>query len=63
MGRFLQSEVVDDTTPKRGTLPKTNIVPENQWLEDDSFPFGIRIAAYFQGQTVHFREGKLKKSL
>ena len=32
------------------TLPETNIVPENGWLEDDSFPFGIRIAAYFQGR-------------
>ena len=27
-----------------GTLPETNIAPENQWLEDE-FPFGM---AYFQ---------------
>ena len=45
---------------RRGTLPKTNVVPENQWLEDDSFLFGIR--PIFRG-FVSFREGKLKKSL
>ena len=26
----------------RYTLPETNIAPENQWLEDDSCPFGAR---------------------
>ena len=35
------------------TLPETNISSENQWLEDDSFPFGM---AYFQRRTVTFRE-------
>ena len=28
------------TTQKKGTLTKTNIAPENGWLED-SFPFGM----------------------
>ena len=28
--------------------------PENAWLEDDPFRFGM---AYFQGRTVTFREG------
>ena len=37
---------------KMNTLPKTDIVPENGWLEDE-FPFGM---AYFQGQAVSFRE-------
>ncbi len=36
------------------TLPKTNIAPTNGWLEY-YFPIG---EAYFQGQTVSFREGK-----
>ena len=35
------------------TLPETNIAPENGWLEY-YFPIG---KAYFQGQTVSFREG------
>ena len=35
------------------TLPKTNIAPENGWLED-YFPFGM---SYFQVRTVSFREG------
>ena len=35
------------------TLPETYMAPENQWLEDE-FPVG---KAYFQGQTVSFREG------
>ena len=30
--------------PKGPTLPKTNIIPENGWLEEE-FPFGM---AYFQ---------------
>ncbi len=30
---------------KEGTLPETNIAPENEWLEDE-MPFGM---AYFQG--------------
>ena len=34
------------------TLPKTNIAPENGWLED-YFPFG---KTYFRGY-VSFREG------
>ena len=34
------------------TLPETNIDPENGWLEY-YFPIG---KAYFQGQTVSFRE-------
>ena len=38
------------------TLPETNIVPQNSWLEvfgRRSFPFGI---PDFQGRTVIFRE-------
>ena len=35
------------------TLPETNIAPKNGWLEY-CFPIG---EAYFQGQTVSFREG------
>ena len=35
------------------TLPETNIVPENGWLEY-WFPFG---KAYFQGKNVSFWEG------
>ena len=35
------------------TLPKTNIAPENRWLEDQ-FPFGM---TYFHGRAVSFREG------
>ena len=35
------------------TLPKTNIAPENGWLE-----YYLTIGkAYFQGRTVSFREG------
>ena len=34
------------------TLPKTNIAPENGWLEY-YFPLGM---AYFQGRAVSFRE-------
>ncbi len=38
------------------TLPKTNIVPENGWLEDH-FPFGC--LPIFRGKlAVSFREGK-----
>ena len=36
------------------TPPKTNIAPENGWLEY-YFPFGM---AYSQVQTVSFRKGK-----
>ncbi len=36
-------------------LPETNIAPENGWLEY-YFPIGI---AYFQVQTVSFREGNI----
>ena len=38
--------VAEETVPlaKRNALPKTNIAPENWWLEDE-FPFG---KAYFQ---------------
>ena len=36
----------------RSTLPETNMAPENGWLEY-VFPFG---KAYFQVQTVSFRE-------
>ena len=39
---------------QRNTLPKTNIAPENGWLED-KFSFGM---AYFQVRTVSFREGR-----
>ena len=39
---------------KEYTLPKTNIAPENGWLEDKTIvSFGM---AYFQGQTVSFGE-------
>ena len=37
------------------TLPETNIAPENGWLEDDPFLFGIR--PIFRGENVSFREG------
>jgi len=38
-------------------IPETNseLAPENGWLEDDSFPFGM---AYFLGRAVSFREGR-----
>ena len=39
------------------TLPKTNIAPENGWLEDEISYWG---PAYFQGQAVSFREGTLQ---
>ena len=32
----------------------TILAPENGWLEDEAFPFGM---AYFEGQAVSFREG------
>ena len=38
----------------QGTLPKTNMTPENGWLEDKPFPFQ---KAYFQGRSVSSREG------
>ena len=41
------------------TLPETNIDPENGWLEY-YFPIG---KAYFQGQTVSFRECTIFSSL
>ena len=28
---------------------------ENGWLEDDSFPFGVSISAYFQGNNLPVR--------
>ena len=34
------------------TLPETNISSENQWLEDDSFPFGM---AYFQRANCYIQ--------
>ena len=37
------------------TPPETNVAPKNGWLEYN-FPIG---EAYFQGQTVSFREGTL----
>ena len=37
------------------TLPETNIAPENGWLEY-YFPLGSFGKAYFQVQTVSFRE-------
>ena len=37
------------------TLPETNMVPENGWLEYDRFLLGWSI---LQGQAVSFREGK-----
>ena len=41
------------------TLPETNseFTPENGWLEDDPFGFGM---AQFQGRTVSFRECNVK---
>ena len=47
--------VEEDIFSFLGTLPKTNIAPENGWLED-YFPFGM---AYFQGRTVSFKEGNV----
>ena len=44
---------------KGNTPEKSNIAPENGWLEDH-FPSG---KAYFQVRTVSFREGKLKEGL
>ena len=41
------------------TLPETNIAPKNGWLEY-YFPIG---EAYFQGQTVSFREGRYFEGL
>ena len=49
-------KVLENVTGPRVTLPETNIAPQNGWLEDE-FPFGM---AYFQGQTVSFREGTTK---
>ena len=47
----------------RGTninsLPETNIAPENGWLEY-YFPIGM---AYFQVQTVSFREGRYEGTM
>ena len=40
------------------SLPETNIAPKNGWLEY-YFPIG---EAYFQGQTVSFREGNDERS-
>ncbi len=37
---------------EKGTLPETNIAPENGWL-GDYFPFEKN---NFQGQAVSFRE-------
>ena len=37
------------------TLPKTNIAPENGWLEDLLVSFSM---AYFQVRAVSFREGR-----
>ena len=42
------------------TLPETNIVPENGWLE---YYFPIGVPAYFQGRTVSFREGSDNRSV
>ena len=45
---FIATKNTTEKTPKWwfSTLPKTNIAPENGWLEYDSFPLGM---AYFQG--------------
>ena len=40
--------------PNYSTLPKTNIAPENGWLEDE---ISCWVPAYFQGWYVSFREG------
>ena len=43
--RFGPKRFYMDVSKNRGTLPETNIAPENGWLEY-YFPFG---KAYFQG--------------
>ena len=40
----------------RKTFPKTNLAPENRWLEDDPFLLGKPI---FSGQAVSFRAGNM----
>ena len=40
---------------RKDTLPETNIVPKNGWLEYDPFLLGRPI---FRGEHVSFREGK-----
>ena len=40
----MNQESLTTTTISDNTLPKTNMAPEKQWLEDE-FPFGM---AYFQ---------------
>ena len=40
------------TLESKHTLPKTNISPENQRLEDDSFPFLGGTFAHFFGVDI-----------
>ena len=41
---------------KSYTLPETNISAENQWLEDDSFPFWVKRPIFRGNVNVSFRE-------
>ena len=48
MSSFLETHVFIAVVT---TLPKTNIAPENRWLEDE-FPFGVaswQVLCWFQG--------------
>ena len=36
------------------TLPESNVAPENQWLEDDSFPFGTKRPIFRADLAVSF---------
>ena len=40
------------------TMSKTNMAPENGWLGD--YPFLLGQTVYFQGLTIHSREGQVK---
>ena len=53
-GKILVSRNLNQQLKPTVTIPETNIVPQDGWLED-YFPIG---EAYFQGRTVSFRDGK-----